>query len=73
LDRMAYERAYRLMAPTTRKTLELKSPDEIFPLTTAKEDKNPPPAAAKGNTAMPETPKADYTYDPKTGKLVKGS
>ena len=73
LDRMAYERAYRLMAPTTRKTLELKSPDEIFPLAAAKEDKNPPPAAAKGNTAMPETPKADYTYDPKTGKLVKGS
>jgi len=41
LDRMAYERAYRLMAPTTRKTLELKSPDEIFPLTAAKPTQGP--------------------------------
>ena len=41
LDRMAYERAYRLMAPTTRKTLELKSPDEIFPLAAAKPTQGP--------------------------------
>ena len=67
----AIEFAYAQTPKKSRDILGLTEPPQV--------NKEQPPAPAgeakkaKGNTSLPAQPTADYTYDPKTGKLVKGS
>ena len=71
INRKAYEAAYQAMPPSTRKTLELPHPDDMFPKAKEEPTEKPSTTKPRENSAMPSTPAAQFKYDPITGSLVK--